>query len=215
MSNESKILDINQDLLELNQLYCMYEYPYAFSMKDKVYASSLEDKTLANFCMETKISEKHNKQLAGDIENEFRISDTVAIKRVKDELKLHLSRINQAECTSVSIFNEKENLDDLWVNYQKKYEFNPSHHHSGVVSFVIYVDIPEAVRQEYKDSIGNSKVRGIIQFHSSLTNEAIYINPSNNNILLFESSHVHQVYPFYSDETRISIAGNIYDAQFK
>ena len=34
---------------------------------------------------------------------------------------------------------------------------------------------------------------------------------STSYILIFESSHTHQVYPFYSDETRISIAGNIYE----
>ena len=32
-------------------------------------------------------------------------------------------------------------LHNLWVNYQKKNQYNPIHVHSGVVSFVIFVDI--------------------------------------------------------------------------
>ena len=35
-------------------------------------------------------------------------------------------------------------LHNLWVNYQKKNQYNPIHVHSGVVSFVIFVDIPYA-----------------------------------------------------------------------
>ena len=33
-------------------------------------------------------------------------------------------------------------LRNLWVNYQKQNEYNPIHTHSGIVSFVIFVDIP-------------------------------------------------------------------------
>ena len=33
-------------------------------------------------------------------------------------------------------------LDKMWVNFQKKHEFNPLHDHSGVYSFVIWLTIP-------------------------------------------------------------------------
>ena len=33
-------------------------------------------------------------------------------------------------------------MNRLWVNYQKKYEFNPLHDHSGMFSFVIWMKIP-------------------------------------------------------------------------
>ena len=33
-------------------------------------------------------------------------------------------------------------LNQLWVNYQYKTEFNPSHDHSGVYSFAIWMKIP-------------------------------------------------------------------------
>ena len=34
------------------------------------------------------------------------------------------------------------NLNSLWVNFQKKHEFNPMHDHGGVYSFVIWMQIP-------------------------------------------------------------------------
>ena len=102
------------------------------------------------------------------------------------------------------------NLDnDLWVNYQKATEYNPAHSHIGQFSFVIYADISESIREEHKKSIGNAETRGLIQFNSQLTNDIMLFNPSKHTILIFESSHLHQVYPFYSNETRISIAGNV------
>ena len=33
-------------------------------------------------------------------------------------------------------------MEKFWVNYQKKYEFNPLHAHSGKISFVIWMKIP-------------------------------------------------------------------------
>ena len=41
-------------------------------------------------------------------------------------------------------------LRELWVNYQKPGQYNPYHCHHGVVSFVIFVDIPYGV-EERKD----------------------------------------------------------------
>ena len=41
-------------------------------------------------------------------------------------------------------------LNNFWVNYQKQYEFNPLHDHSGIYSFVIFVKIPPADLDEIK-----------------------------------------------------------------
>ena len=39
-------------------------------------------------------------------------------------------------------------LNSLWVNFQKKYEFNPVHDHGGVFSFVIWIKIPFDYKKE-------------------------------------------------------------------
>ena len=41
-------------------------------------------------------------------------------------------------------------LDQLWVNYQYKTEFNPYHDHAGVYSFAIWMKIPYSWEQQKK-----------------------------------------------------------------
>ena len=93
-------------------------------------------------------------------------------------------------------------LANLWVNYQKKHEYNPLHIHAGVVSFVIFVDIPYG-QEERK------------YFHSDgtfqLEKEVLPVDSSwNGSILLFPSTTNHAVYPFKStDKERVTVSGNI------
>ncbi len=107
---------------------------------------------------------------------------------------------------------------EIWVNYQKKYEFNPVHLHTGIWSFVIWVQIPYNLDDELKNlsSINsNSNIPSTFQFiyeniYGSVTEE-LYINKSHEGtIILFPSNLKHCVYPFYtSNDYRISVAGNI------
>jgi hypothetical protein len=190
-------------LKETNQKFDIFPYVYQFSLTDKVYISTIKNKSILNSCIQS-ATQKNNDTLAGDIQQEFKVTSKSAINQVKDELKWHLSNIFNKEVLVVK-------LNELWVNHQKATEYNPSHSHDGQFSFVIYAEISESIREEYKESFGNAKTRGLIQFNSQLTNDVMVFNPSKYTVLIFESSHLHQVYPFYSNETRISIAGNIAD----
>ena len=112
-------------------------------------------------------------------------------------------------------------LKDFWVNYQNQGEFNPLHNHTGVYSFAIWMRIPthwkEQVKLPFLDGVPEANKRvssfefqyidalgGIRGFHYPLS-------PENEGMMLFFPSKLkHQVYPFYnSEETRISVAGNI------
>lgn len=199
-------------LKETNREWDMFQYPYQFSMKDKIYVSTIRDKSIIDLCVNS-LGNNANPDLAGDIKEEYHVNTAEAVEKTKEELKYHLSNnILQQPINTVGLFREPR--ENLWVNFQRKNEFNPSHFHSGIFSFVIYADIPESIRQESLNShsgSGNTQSRGLIQFTSQFTNEVMFFNPSKYDILIFESSHIHQVYPFYSDETRITIAGNIYE----
>mgnify|MGYP001097802480 CR=1 FL=1 len=200
-----------QKWLDENSLeWDIFHYGYSLSLKDKIYASAIRDRSIKRLCLDNTPEESYNNSLAGDLEKEYRIDDDRIIKNVEQELCLHISRIFKKPINKLDLINPNSHKIDLWVNYQNATEFNPSHDHSGVLSYVIYINIPESIRNEYKEAHGNSQVRGLIQFHSEFTNESLTFNPSEDTILVFESSHTHQVYPFYSDETRITIAGNIY-----
>ena len=38
-------------------------------------------------------------------------------------------------------------LTALWCNFQRQHEFNPPHDHDGKLSFVIYLSIPEKLKE--------------------------------------------------------------------
>jgi len=113
----------------------------------------------------------------------------------------------------------KFELDRLWVNFQKKYEFNPIHNHFGIFSFACWINIPYNLEDEMKlDQVKNSNAKATSCFSFSylnslgdLNNHPIMIDKDKEGSLIFFPAELnHAVYPFYtSDDYRISIAGNI------
>jgi hypothetical protein len=208
-----EVLDPKRDLKNSGREFTYYDYPYTFTMKDRVYVSTLRDKSIVDQCIQSALFD-HAGSLAGDIEDEKIIRSHQVGLSVAEELKWHLSNMANQPITYVDLNGDSNPPSpQVWVNKQKQYEFNPAHDHTGMFSFVIYGDISEEIRQEHLKSKGNTRLRGLIQFSSDLTSEGMAVNPSKYDILIFESSHTHQVYPFYSDNVRVSIAGNVYDAK--
>ena len=107
-------------------------------------------------------------------------------------------------------------LKEWWVNYQKQHDFNPSHNHQGVYSFVIWLKIPVEFDDQNKDNITNSPLRSAFQIHyQNILGEHDMFNYElgkeyEGTMLFFPSKLQHEVFPFYNcDEDRISISGNI------
>jgi len=120
-------------------------------------------------------------------------------------------------------------VEKLWVNFQKKLEYNPLHIHTGLLSFVLFVDVPEVIHSE--NNIHNTEPNGYISFlHGNLqeltsseilTKEhqdimrlvrpvnQIDIKPVSGDILIFPANLSHTVAAFTSDVTRVSVSGNI------
>ena len=95
------------------------------------------------------------------------------------------------------------------------------HDHTGVISWVIWYQIPYTLKEQLKFSVKADSLNGCFSFLYSL-NENIFNHPkihhhvlsSDNKIeghmAIFPSSLDHIVYPFYgTDEYRITISGNI------
>ena len=95
----------------------------------------------------------------------------------------------------------------------KKNEYNPPHDHSDDLSFVIFLDIPEEIKQEQKDYEGQSGGPGSLLFlYGEGNRQAITyqgIQPNNGDMFIFPAWVKHYVAPFYSDVTRISVSGNV------
>ena len=110
-------------------------------------------------------------------------------------------------------------LHSLWVNFQKKYEFNPVHNHAGLFSFIIFVQVPYDFERELKEgpgSLSNTNLASCLQFN--ITNiigkhhhETVPVDKSyEGGIYFFTAETMHSVYPFFtSDDYRITVSGNI------
>ena len=103
-------------------------------------------------------------------------------------------------------------LESLWINFHKKFDHNPPHSHDGIMSFVVYLQVPEEIFENQVES--NTQQAGEILFYygdsiTPLSHCQYSIKPFDNLVLLFPASLSHAVYPFWIDVERISVSGNI------
>ena len=107
-------------------------------------------------------------------------------------------------------------LTALWCNFQRQYEFNPPHDHDGKLSFVIYLSIPDKLKEENKAYKGKSCGPGGIQFmYGEGTRDAVtYMSyfPKEGDMFIFPAWLKHWVSPYQSDCVRVSVSGNIHDS---
>ena len=178
-----------------------------------------------------KINMKEN--LAGNISHSYNLEDpqNLVIENLLNQVDnpKMFNFINE-EVISIykKVFPDRNNkvilkprLHSLWVNFQKKGEFQPIHNHDGMFSFVIWMDIPYDWKDEAKlhfvrpNSV-NPPVSNFTFVYSndncrSVSEYCIKMSPKMNGYCCFFPSDLcHQVYPFFtSDKDRISISGNI------
>jgi len=190
----------------------VYSYDYCNDIRDKIYYST-GDNNLRNDMLQYNSTVEANFDLVGDIQDEWSIEDKSLIQRLEQMMCKHITAFTNKKVIRVSTI-PTDTLRPPWINYMRPNEYNPPHHHSGFFSFVWYLDIPEEIRQEWKKQRGSSAKRGCIQFFSQvMPKQHMTFNPKTNDLFVFDSGHNHQVYPFYSDNTRISLAGNVYQME--
>ena len=110
-------------------------------------------------------------------------------------------------------------LEKLWCNFQGPNEFNPPHTHTGALSFVIYLQIPEELKNENQKYRGKSAGPGGITFlygdsgdtagSYAICNHSFF--PEERDMIIFPAWVKHWVYPYKSNCTRISTSGNVID----
>ena len=157
-------------------------------------------------------------KLAGQIDSETGYTDEsrqIILPYVSSALGLY----NQAyEAYTKKKFEKDPEyiMSALWINHQKKNEFNPPHDHDGKLSFVIYLKIPEELKKENEAYRGRSCGPGGIQFlYGEGPRDAVtYMSyfPVERDMFIFPAWLKHWVSPFKSDCTRISVSGNIHDS---
>ncbi len=114
---------------------------------------------------------KYNDQLAGNLQHEFLLKESKKhTYNLVAPLFLEFDKQfnNYISKNPLLPENSPIELKDLWVNFQKKYEFNPIHDHTGIMSFVIWLKIPYLMEEELKAAPGSSanpNLAGHFAFH--------------------------------------------------
>lgn len=158
--------------------------------------------------------QRYNNALAGNLDLEFRLKKS---EKYISDLMMPVAQ------QYVSKYNENLNpsrlyLDTTWVNFQRKYEFNPPHKHQSLLSFVIWLQIPYLIEDEFKARPQipmEINFSGQFMFHytnvlGELCNHNIPADKKYTGLaVIFPGEMTHSVSPFYSsDDFRISVSGN-------
>lgn len=163
-------------------------------------------------------------KLVGHLEHEYVLEPHCW--EILEPLLLHAAslydqRWRYSRQVDIGVFNDNTQLriKDLWVNFQKKHEFNPPHLHTGIFSFVIWVNIPYNLEDEYKvfpsiDTDSNKTSKFTFHYSNILGMHSGWPIPVDRSfqgkMLFFPAALTHSVNPFFtSDDYRISIAGNL------
>ena len=151
----------------------------------------------------------HGSDLAGNVNQEFFL-ETEFMKSIKwaeflaSACKEWLKHEQNKQLQSFQIIKS-------WIVRQFKHEYNPIHWHSGHISGVGYLKVPNSFGNTYQENKTNNNGK-LVLVHGSknLFSESNYIiKPKVGEFYMFPSYLMHAVYPFYdTDEERRSISFN-------
>jgi len=164
-----------------------------------------------------------SKSLAGNINSSYEIidKDNWFFQKILVPSVFQFEKLCKKEALVPTLLTKScaYELSTLWVNFQKKHEFNPIHDHVGLYSFVIWLDIPADYEKEKKLPFiknCNSPFANTFQFvytnsFGRISTYEYHLSSKDEGTMLFFSSKLnHTVYPFYtSNKTRVSVSGNI------
>jgi len=205
----------------LNAVFFKFDDEQIFEIKSQS-ENFLQEMQNINSVEQKNLEFNHN--LVGHLEKQYKLKQEI-IGNVENKLKPVLNEYHKRYLSNA--FNTSENIciDNSWINFQKKYEYNPPHMHSGLLSFVIWVTIPYNYEDESnfdncKKTSKEEKSNGTFLFlHPQQDNSLSTPSIGKTQLLtdktwegrgvMFPAKLVHMVHPFYtSDDYRISISGN-------
>lgn len=112
-----------------------------------------------------------------------------------------------------AIHTSSFSLISLWVNFMRETECNPEHVHSGQLTWVIFLKVPN-LKEEYKSFQGKGVGPGVLNLNygesADWTQHSLKYEPVENDMWIFPAQLRHAVTPFYTKGQRISVSGNLF-----
>lgn len=157
----------------------------------------------------------HSQNLAGVIERQYLLDedDRKHIESVlQDPLWAYVRERGRYHGEKVNVVSMQ--LDEVWINIMKPGDFNPPHNHvGGDISFVLYLQIPDGLKEEYENNNSNNAGPGTIEFYYGQPDNWVtsghVILPEEGDLLIFPAQLIHFVQPYRTLGERISLAGNV------
>jgi hypothetical protein len=181
---------------------------YEFSNEHLILLNNIIDEKLKN-----KSLKKHSDSLAGELENEYFILDSlthpilelfyVYIRNYLNRLQIKFYHFNIISC---------------WFNEQKENEYNPLHVHHGKntnigISSVLYLKVPKCIKEakpkNKKEVAKDGRLEFVSNNSSYLTKTTYLVHPQEGDFYLFPYNLNHCVYPFKGEGIRRSLSFNI------
>lgn len=167
-------------------------------------------------------SEKYNRALVGNIKHEYVLKESMShietlMLPLVDEYEKHYQYLDKLRVNSQTTTVTLQGTP--WVNFMSPNEINPLHKHSGVLSFVIWLQIPFDRQTEiakFPDLNPTGVVAGSFElvFLNVIGQLSAYQKLLDKDhegcVILFPASMSHMAYPFTegNGKHRISVAGN-------
>jgi len=159
----------------------------------------------------SKNSKDYRKNLAGLIKHEYEIDVKKLFPIILPYIKSYAKGYTDY---SARKFGSQIELKKAWVNFMTKFESNPIHCHDDDLSFVIFIKIPTALKEEWNNTISSGTRPGSLNFIISLKDSETFINehffqPEVGDFFIFPASLYHFVNPFKCEGERVSVSGNV------
>ena len=184
-----------------------YHFYYWGPLLFKIKIHLVDLKKCAALC--SKKSSEVDETLAGVIKHQHYISATQYSKIITP----YLGPFHQAYQNWYGKNITQVNIHSSWVNFMVAGEFNPPHMHLNCdLSSVLFVKIPEGLKEEHKKFTGTGGGPGSLSFTygefqpHTISNRVFF--PEEGDLFIFPATLTHFVAPFLSKGERISLSAN-------
>ena len=148
----------------------------------------------------------YSKKLVGEVQQEIQLSKNFIkkylIKFINSNVKKYIKKTINRRTKTIK-------LNNLWIVRQYKNEYNPVHFHSGHISGVGYLKIPNNITKSRKRLKTNGTIDFIHGSKSFLNNSIFNHKPKVGDLILFPNYLMHTAYPFKREGERRSFSFNL------